>query len=224
MTQPKSSSTTVDGYAADTRNSRLAAYLLTLGILPRQGNPYTIQAGDGLAGRRVTWHFSDIAPDGTKTTQAIGHWIKRTDSSMELVKQAFAEFDRLKQCAVDDPSLVADCKVAATCSTPDSRMAAGIATIGHRMLGKTRHGDTFRWHFPQSAGTDMAAWDGYATAHELPDTDLCIIRATMENHRSLVEWTKKIQYARVTHKGRAALIGADSTTEEIEKIEKILFR
>lgn len=230
MQIPKFSVNTFDGIRSDTRNTRLAALILAMEVPLKPENPYSTQAGDGFSGVRVTWNFMESNPAGLKPGKIIQAWIDlkwcadNPDHVIPKVKKAFEEYDRLIACAKGNFSSVPNVGKLPTLKTHDTRQAAGMVALGHPLCGKSISGDVVFWHFNQAAAADLATWDAYADHHKLPDTDLCVIRATMENHKRVVDATKQIQFARVAHKGRTAIIGRDATPDQISQIERILYR
>jgi hypothetical protein len=230
MQIPKFAVNTLDGMKTDTRNMRLAALILAMEVPLKADNPFTTQAGDGLSGVRVTWNFAECNPAGLKPGKIIQTWIDEawcnanSGHIIPKVKRAFAEYDRLKDCARGNFAAIPTVSGNHGLRTNDTRQAAGIIVMGHPLEGKSVSGDVTFWHFKHEAAADLAAWDGYANHHQLPDTDLCILRASLQNHKKLLEVTQNIQYARVTHRGRTAIIGKDASPTEISTIERILYR
>jgi len=215
---------------SSTRNTRLAATVAAFGVPLKPENPWSTSKGDGIEGTRVTWHFMEESPSGVRPSKLIKVWTDdiwlatNPNHPLAAVVEAFHQYDELLAITRGDHARKPETRGAPSCITTCTRQAATMLAVGHRFLGWSKHGDKYGWHFDQSAAIDLAAYDGYANAHTLPDTNLCLVRAALTNHQQMVGWVKSIQFARVQHKGRFALIGVDSSQAQINQIEKILYR
>ncbi len=79
-------------------------------------------------------------------------------------------------------------------------------------------------HALQLAAADAALYDDPALYTKLPDSGISYAKGAITGHERMVEAIKNIQFARVEHRGRVALIGRDCAGEKLNQLEKILYR
>ena len=220
---------TVDGADADTRSTHLAATIGAFDVPLKHDRPWTTSRGDGLDGPRVTFHFDQHNPTGPSPKWLIAHWLddlwieQNADHPLAKVKAAFAACKHLQ--AVMHGSETMD-RFAGGPShfTGDTRQAACMIGLGHQCTGWSRDGDVWLWHFDQSAASDLALFEDANLCDVLPTEPIAYIRAALWNHKICVDICKNVQFARVEHRGRIALVPANAGSREVELYERKLYR
>jgi len=217
----------VDGLATDIENPRLAATIVAFDVPLYPENPYSTQFGDGLVSTRVTWHFKGASPLGL-TAQIIAErwhdeaWMAANPKDpLAICRSAFGWMDHF-QLAMKSNSGFSYCPGAATRIT-NTRKAAVMAAIGNQVIGWQRNDRVTTWCFHEATATDAALFDGDIYAL-LPTAPISYAKGAILGHEMMVKAIKDIQFARVQHKGRTAIIGKDIPQSKLDQLEKILYR
>jgi hypothetical protein len=217
--------------SCDTANTQLAATIAAFDVPLCDSEPYTVQAGDGIRGKRVTWHFKQAAPNGIKAKSLAELWhandwhVANPDNAFARCRRAFRTYRDLVDQTRGGPQTVSMFdRVGPSINTGDSRKAAALESLGHPLLGWTCSSEWWHWHFPQAAASDAALYDKPTLHLDLPTADISYVRAALINYSWMLKWIADIIQARVTHRGRVALIGVDAPKREVEIIEKLLYR
>jgi hypothetical protein len=96
--------------------------------------------------------------------------------------------------------------------------------LGHPLIGWRRSDRVTTWCFHQAAAADAALYDDANLYTRLPDASISYAKGAIVGHEAMIALVKDIQYARVEHKGRAALIGRDMPKNKLDQLERILYR
>ncbi|MGA0019466.1 MAG: hypothetical protein ACO3IL_05685 [Steroidobacteraceae bacterium] len=225
---PKFGITTIDSAAHSTANPRLAATIYAFDVPLHAENPYTTSAGDGIANVRVIWNFTQTDRAGNSPSEIAKRWhdsawIERTPNDpLAICRRAFDEFDRLKGMMQMGRGLPQH--YGAACRVTNTRKAAVMSALGHPLIGWQRNPRVTTWCFHEAAAADAALYDDPALYTKLPDSGISYAKGAITGHERMVEAIKNIQFARVEHRGRVALIGRDCAGEKLNQLEKILYR
>jgi hypothetical protein len=222
----------VSGEGGATTNTRAAAALYALDVPLDTARTLTSMAGDGVNGVRITWHFAEFSPKGESSARMIKAWDDREharqnpDCPLVNIKQAFLIYAEIAR-SIKEGTI--ECSVAPVpfLETEDAKMAAAMVKLGHPIAGVAYRDGRYRFRFSQAAGVDFALWttiDPTRTKH--PDTLLHALWCAFDCHHRMVDFIKRDgpQFATVQHRGRTALIGRDMQQQEIDQLEKLLYR
>lgn len=222
----------VTGEGGATTNTRAAAALYALDVPLDMARTLSSMAGDGINGIRITWHFAEASPSGDSSAKMIKAWDDREWARMNPecplvnIKAAFLGHAEIIR-SIKDGSI--ECRAAAVpfLETPDTRTVAAMVRLGHPISGIAYRDGQYRFRFNQCAGADFAVWnsiDPSRTKH--PDTLLHALWCAFDCHKRMVDFIKREgpQFAAVKHRGRTALIGKDMEQEQINQLERLLYR
>jgi hypothetical protein len=222
----------VTGEGGATTNTRAAAALYALDVPLDLQRTLTSIAGDGINGVRITWHFAESSPSGNSSSKMLKAWDDQEwakanpDCPLVNIKAAFIGYAEIIRSIQEE---TIECKAAAVpfLETADSRMVACMVKLGHPICGIAYRDGQYRFRFNQCAGADFAVWntiDPARTNH--PDTLLHALWCAFDCHKRMVDFIKQSgpQFAAVKHRGRTALIGKDMEQEQINQLEKLLYR
>jgi hypothetical protein len=217
--------------SCETKDTELAATIAAFDVPLCDTEPYTVQAGDGIRGKRVTWHFKQAAPNGIRAMSLASFWhdndwhAANSDNAFARCRRAFkTRRDLIDQIRGGPQTLSMFSKATPSIYTASIAQAATLEALGHPLLGWTCSSEWWHWHFPQAAASDAALYDKPTLHLDLPDADISYVRAALINYSWMLKWIADIIQARVTHRGRVALIGVDAPKREVEIIEKLLYR
>ncbi len=218
---------TVDGLVTDVSNIQLAATIVAFDVPLHPSNPFSTQAGDGLVAPRVTWHFSGASPLGD-TAENIGErwtneqWIALNPNHPLAICRATFRWMATFMDAIKSGQGFSFYHGAAVRIT-NTRKAAVMAALGHPVIGWQRNDKVTTWCFHEAAASDAALFDGDIYTH-LPTAAISYAKGAILGHEMMVKTVKDIQFARVEHKGRTAIIGKDISQKKLDQLEKILYR
>ena len=155
--KPSLAVTNVAAESADISNLQVAAVVYAFDVPLHPERPYDVQAGDGISGSRVMWHFVQDA--GGESPREIAKkylnddWHKMNpDHPLAVCKRAFDEFAKLKQyLKVGGPSPY----VGPACRITNTRQAAVLLALGHKMLGWQRNALVTTWCFHEAAAAEV---------------------------------------------------------------------
>jgi hypothetical protein len=225
---PKFGVTTIDSAAHSTANPRLAATIYAFDVPLHEANPYTTSAGDGIVDVRVVWNFAQTDKAGNSPAEIAARWIdnvwmqRNETHPLAICKSAFAWHDKLKEMIEHGRGLPQHYGPAVVIS--NTRKAAVMAALGHPLIGWHRKPQNVLWCFAQAAAADAALYEDAALYTKLPDASISYAKGAILGHERMVAAIKSIQFARVEHRGRVALIGRDCAGEKLNQLEKILYR
>jgi hypothetical protein len=218
---------TVEGLVTDVLNIQLAATIFAFDVQLHPDNPFSTQAGDGLIAPRVTWHFSGASPLGD-TAANIGErwandqWIALNPKHPLAICRATFRWMATFMDAIKSGQGFSFHHGAAVRIT-NTRKAAVMAALGHPVMGWQRNDKVTTWCFHEAAASDAALFDGDIYTH-LPTASISYAKGAILGHEMMVKAVKDIQFARVNHKGRTAIIGKDISQKKLDQLEKILYR
>lgn len=224
---PRFEITPLDSLDAYTASPKLAATIYAFDVPLNPHNPWTTSAGDGINGVRVVWHFQQTDAAGNSPGAIIKRWHNdewlacNPNHPLSICKEAFACHDRLID-SID--KLSGRPHFGAGCLITNTRKASVLCALGHQMIGWRKNPQVTTWVFHESAAADAALYDDEALFKKLPDANISYAKAAIIGHENMVKVIKQIQFARVEHRGRVALIGRDMQKRQIDALEKILFR
>lgn len=222
----------VTGEGGATTNTRAAAALYALDVPLDMARTLSSMAGDGINGIRITWHFAEASPSGDSSAKMIKAWDDREWARMNPecplvnIKAAFVANAEIIR-SIKDGSI--ECRAAAVpfLETPDTRTVAAMVRLGHPISGIAYRDGQYRFRFNQCAGADLAVWNSIdPTRTKHPDTLLHALWCAFDCHKRMVDFIKREgpQFAAVKHRGRTALIGKDMEQEQINQLERLLYR
>lgn len=222
----------VTGEGGATTNTRAAAALYALDVPLDMARTLSSMAGDGINGIRITWHFAEASPSGDSSAKMIKAWDDREwakanpECPLVNIKAAFLGHAEIIR-SIKDGSI--ECRAAAVpfLETPDTRTVAAMVRLGHPISGVAYRDGQYRFRFNQCAGADLAVWNSIdPTRTKHPDTLLHALWCAFDCHKRMVDFIKREgpQFAAVKHRGRTALIGKDMEQEQINQLERLLYR
>lgn len=224
---PRFGTTNIADQSADVDNLQVAATVYAFDVPLHKERPYDVQAGDGLRGPRTIFHFDQTDPAGNQPKQIIRRykdevWLADNPTHpLAVCKRAFDEHAQLKQ-ALRLGSLPTHNGPA--CRVTNTRMAAVLKALGHKLLGWQRNAVVTTWCFDEAAATDAALYVRDDLYTYLPDTPIAYAKGAILGHERMIALSKQVTTARVQHRGRTAYIGKDISQKEQDTIEKLLFR
>jgi len=227
-TIPRFAVSQVSGETQSVDNLQIAAVIYAFDVPLLEQRPYDTQAGDGIKGVRVIWNFDQKDAGGNSPKEIARRyydedWHKlNPDHPLAVCKRAFDCHATLKGYLRAGRGL--DRHTGAACRITNTRKAAVLMALGHKLLGWQRNDYVTTWCFHEAAASDAALYDDPALYDKLPDEPIAYARGAILGHEAMVAASKNIQTARVTHKGRVALIGRDIDKKDQDTIEKLLFR
>jgi hypothetical protein len=212
-----------------TANPKLASTLYAFEVPLNPTCPYQTSAGDGINGIRVVWYFAPRKTMGRSFSQICKLWHDQNwlaanpDDALSICKKTFEYFDEMKSSINNGRSRIS-IYPASSVKTADTRKAAVLRALGHNYFGYSRQDDVVTWVLGQSAAADAALYDDKDLYRKLPNASISYAKGAILGHRQMIKAMKEIQFARVQHKGRTAIIGKDIPPKELEIIEKLLYR
>jgi len=225
--------TILTGDGGATANTRCAAALYALDVPLDLSRTATTITGDGINGVSVTWHFKESSLKRGSTAAMIKAWDSREhaaanpDCPIVNIKAAFVRSAELTRQAKQG---TLDCKAPppGACSTCSPQQAAAMEQLGHPIAGITLQDGRYFFHFAQAAAPDFALWDLPPGELEkrLPEALIAFLWCSFDNHRRMIDFIKREgpQFAAVSHRGKTAFISKTDSADQINKIEKILYR
>jgi len=227
MTFKPFSLSTVDGLATNVENIRLAATIVAFDVPLYPENPFSTQAGDGLTAPRVTWHFKGPSPYGHTASSIATRWNDEAwmaangKDPLAICRSTFAWMDSLHHAIKTNSgfSFYGGPAIRIT----NTRKAAVLAALDHPIIGWQRNDMVTTWCFHEAAATDAVLFDRNIYA-ELPTAAISYAKGAILGHQMMIAAIKDIQFARVQHKGRTAIIGKDISQSKLDQLEKILYR
>jgi hypothetical protein len=222
----------IGNVSSNTRNTQLAATIAAFDVPLKWPEPYTVQAGDGIEGIRVTWHFAESAPNGTQTKAMIVAWnddewlAANAEHPLAMARRAFRNYREMIEHVRGGPPVCPPLSSTELMThwTGDTRKAACMEAIGHPMVGYSRSEDWLRWHFRQAAAADLALYDQPDLHLQLPTSSIAYVRASLVNYAEMLKWIKTAQMIRVEHHGRIAVVGVNASKKWVDTLEKLLYR
>jgi len=228
---PRFAITSLDGGTAATRNTQLAATIYAFDVPFNEANPYETATGDGISGVRVTWHFEQDSPSGNSPDAIIKRWLDDTwlaANPSHPLAQCKSAFRWLKDMVATAKQQTADPLPnfigGDSLIVMSNRQAACAAGVGHKFLGYSVRDGVYRWHLHRAAAADLALYEDKELHNRLPDENISYVRAALVNHDVLVGVIKHVQFFRVEHRGRSAMIGNTIPKQQLDKLERILYR
>lgn len=225
---PRFGFSTVDGDTATVDNLQVAATIYAFDVPLHEANPYSVQSGDGIKGHRVVWHFKQTdrggnSPKGIAEKWFNDSWIEANpDHPLSVCKRSFDWLANLKTMLKTGRGL--DLYHGPACKVTNTRQAAVLAGLGHPIRGWQRNSQVTTWCFDEAAASDAALYDADDLYEKLPDAAISYARGAILGHLAMIDAAKKVLQARVSHKGRTAIVGRDCTKHQIDTIEKLLYR
>lgn len=225
---PRFALTNLDDAQASTDITQLAATIYALDVPLHPDNPWTTSAGDGLRKPRVVWNFDQRDPAGNAPGEIMQRWSDtkwldaNPDNPLAVCKRTFDLFFKFKRM-IETGGGPGNYHGAA-CDVTNTRKAAVLAALGHPLIGWRNMPVMTTWRFHQAAAADAALYDDRALYERLPGAAIAYAKAAILGHAEMVNRIKQIQFARVEHSGRVAMIGRDLGGEKLNQLEKILYR
>jgi hypothetical protein len=212
-----------------TANPKLASTLYAFEVPLNPTHPFQTSAGDGIDGVRVVWFFGARKTPGRSFAEICKLWhdqnwlASNPNDPLAVCKKAFEHFDEMKSSIANGKSQFGSFALASV-KTPDTRKASVLRALGHKYFGYSRRDNVVTWLFDQSAAADAALYDDRDLYRKLPNATISYAKGAILGHRQMVKAIKEIQFARVEHRGKYALIGKDIPKRELEIIEQLLYR
>jgi len=225
---PQFAVTTIDNAYSEVADTRLAATIYAFDVPLHKEQPYTTSAGDGVKGVRVVWHFHQPDPAGNSPKEIVRLWTdspwqeRNPHDPLTVCKQAFENYEHLRRMLQLGRGLSHHAGPCA--AVTNTRKASVMCALGHPLIGWRRNDRVTTWCFHQAAAADATLYDDPALYAKLPDAAISYAKGAILGHEKMVDCIKQIQFARVEHRGRVALVGKDMTPDKINALEKILYR
>ena len=226
---PRFGSTNIAGMSADVSNLQIAATVYAFDVPLHNERPYDVQKGDGIKGdeSRIIFHFSQGDGAGNSPKEVIKRYKDETwlasnpDHPLAVCKRAFDEHAKLKK-ALRLGSFPTHTGPA--CRVTNTRMAAVLKAMGHKLHGWQRNDVVTTWCFDEAAATDALLYARDDLYTYLPDSSISYAKGAILGHEKMIALSKGVTTARVTHRGRVAYIGKDMPKHEIDILDKLLHR
>jgi len=217
------------GDSQDVDNLQLAAIIYAMDVPLKQQNGWTVQAGQGIKGNRVTFHFHQTDPAGYKPKQ-IADWYhnpeflaKNPIHPVSVCVTAFSKWHEFAMIAKREKYCGFFNGSADTVRITNTRKAAVIAAMGNPMMGIRWSGPCCIFHFPASASVDDLLYER-DVYKEIPKHNLAYAKAALLGHEEMLNLAGNVSFARVEHKGRIAIIGKDASQRGIDTLDHLLHR
>ena len=224
---PRFGTTNIADQSADVDNLQIAAVVYAFDVPLHKERPYDVQAGDGLTRPRIIFHFNQEDPAGNQPKEIIKRyknaaWLAENPTHpLTVCNTAFDEHAKLKKAlrlGSFPPHHGPACRVTNT------RMAAVLKAMGHKLHGWQRNDVVTTWCFDEAAATDALLYARDDLYTYLPDSSISYAKGAILGHERMISLSKQATTARVQHRGRTAYIGKDISKGEQDIIEKLLFR
>lgn len=218
------------GESHDVDNLQLAATIYALDVPLHKDNGWTVQAGQGIKGSRVTFHFSQTDPAGYKPKQIAELYQDRRfkeenpNHPISVCSRAFSKWHEFSSIAKREKPCSFFNGSSDTVRITNTRKAAVIAAMGHPMMGIRWSGPCCIFHFPASASVDEAIYEREGIYKEIPTHNLAYAKAALLSHEEMLHLAGNVSFARVEHKGKIAIIGKDVVQRGIDTIDRLLHR
>lgn len=225
MHLPRFAVSTVDGLLADTDNPRLAATIFAFDVPLHPQNPYSVTTGDGIDGARITWHFQQTSPAGNSPEAIAKAWDDEKlplSNPVSICRESFRIHKRFTESI--KMRIGHSFWHGAAVRITNTRKAAVLSAIGHRLLGWQYNDRVTTWCFHESAAVDATLIDDPELYQKLPDAAISYARGAILGHEFMIHEIKKATQFQVKHKGRTAIIGSNMPKAELDKLEKIFYR
>lgn len=225
---PRFAVSSVTGETESVDNLQVAATIYAFDVPLNKDHPYDVQAGDGIKGNRVIWNFSqkDGAGNSPKKIAKLffdEDWcVANPSNPLAVCKRSFDEYHRLLKCIKAGNGI--NHYIGPACRVTNTRKAAVLLGLDHKLMGWLRNDAVTTFCFHEAAATDAALYDDHNLYEKLPDAAISYARGALLGHEAMVAAAKKVQRARVQHRGRTALIPKDISQNDLNTIEKLLYR
>lgn len=217
------------GESQDVDNLQLAAIIYALDVPLQKANGFTVQAGQGIKGNRITFHFHQPDPAGYKPKQ-IAEWysseafrVTNPIHPVSVCAKAFEKWHEFSLIAKREKSCSFFNGGSDTVRVTNTRKAAVIAAMGRPMMGIRWSGPCCIFHFPASATVDERLYER-EIYKELPRHNLAYAKAALLSHEEMLRLAGDVSFARVEHRGKTAIIGKDVNQRGIDTLDKLLHR
>jgi hypothetical protein len=219
---------TVDGFGADTQNTRLAATICAMDVPLQEGHECSVTVGDGISDSRVTWHFQPSGAGGISAKDIIKKWFdekwraENPNHPVSIIRKAFAVLSDLNAAASQRRGYTV--QNGPGIGTPSTRKAAILVALGHPVIGWRWSGDACFWRFNECAAADAAMLEDPKLYDRLPTAAISYARAALFGHEAMVEVARRVTGYRIQHKGRIAIVSKELQKSQLDQIEKLLYR
>jgi hypothetical protein len=217
------------GESQDVDNLQLAAIIYALDVPLQKQNGWTVQAGQGIKGNRLTFHFHQPDPAGYKPKQ-IADWYsdaefqaKNPIHPVSVCVKAFEWWREFSLIAKREKSCSFFNGSSDTVRITNTRKAAAIAAMKHPMMGIRWSGPCCIFHFPAVASVDEMLYEREIYS-ELPKHNLAYAKAALMSHEEMLKLAGNVSFARVEHRGKIAIIGKDVNQRGIDTLDKLLHK
>lgn len=218
----------VTGETQDVDNLQIAATIYAFDVPLHKDNPYDVQAGDGIKGTKVIWHFAQTDAAGNSPKEIAAKffddvWIAANPQHpLSVCKHAFDWLADLKHMMKTGKGV--SMYYGPSCRITNTRKAAVMLALGHKLLGWQRNEVVTTWCFHETTAADAALYDDEKLYEKLPDAPISYAKGAILGHLAMIDASKSVQHAVVQHRGRTAIIGKDMPKQSLDTLEKILFR
>lgn len=223
----------VAGFAVETQDIsslQLAATIFAMDVPLCKNNGWTVQAGDGIKGNRVTFHFTKGNNQLYSASSISDSWndpkfiAENANHPVSVCKRAFDFlYDFTKIAKRSKPGNLFHGKTDSIKVT-NTRKAAALAAMKNPMMGIRWSGPCCIFHFPMSAKVDFDLYDRETLYSELPTHALSYVKAALLSHEAMLKLSEDAEFARVNHRKKTAIIGKEVSKEKLNIIDKLLYQ
>lgn len=231
MALPRFVSLTGEGGA--TTNTRAAAALVAYDVPLDVSRTLTTISGDGITGVKVTWHLAELSARGESSAEMLKAWDNQEyakanpDCPIVCIKAAFLRHAELVR-EIQQGTIELFAPSVPFIETTHTQTAAAMEKLGHPIIGIAYGTNGYKFRFSQAAASDFALWTLPAGELEqrLPNALISYLWCAFDNHKVMVDFIKDRgpQFAAVHHRGRTAYVGADMSKEQINQLDRLLYR
>jgi hypothetical protein len=231
MALPRFFSITGEGGA--TTNTRAAAALIAYDVPLDVSRTLTTISGDGITGTKVTWHLAEKNARGESSLEILKVWDDQEyakanpDCPIVRMKAAFVRYAELVR-DIQQGTIHLFAPSVPFIETHHTQTAAAMEQLGHPIIGVAYGTSGYKFRFSQSAAADFALWTlpPGELERRLPDALISYLWCAFDNHRVMVDFIKDKgpQFAAVQHRGRTAYVGADMSKDQINQLDRLLYR
>jgi hypothetical protein len=201
----------------------LAATIFAHDVPLHAPQPYSVESGDGIRGKKIIFHFAGSAADSIKRKWFDpGYLAANPTDSVAVCLDSFSYLETLRHYCKTEIG-VKRAAVQLQTATTNIRIASILARLGHEPFAY-HGGDFIVWCFNPSAAADLALLEDPNLYDMMPTAPIAYAKAALFSHMAMLELVNKTTHYRIRHKGREAVIGANLPKDQLAVMEKLINR